>query len=764
MKRVAVCVGLLGCGQASTTQDTDAEVGTLATACSTPWTSATYTTPPDDSVAFQALIEAAGYATSSNWRDLSAGNVCGGSEQELVLLKTSHSWFSVLRGPAPHVKGVSLLGGALENTLQPWRAVATGNFDGDSFREVVAVRPRSAQGHSDLVLVNVDSSCNMTDEFANRNVGTVSNSDWVDVAVGNLDNVVSNGSEIVMLRTGTPQLVFTRYNNGTWSTVGSFTLPATTNPWNVLAVGDLDGDGDDEVTVARKVTTGGTLKTVISYRWSTSLNNLESNFFASSKHGNTGNSDWKGATAGDFNGASFFAGDKDAVVLVKQASPNFVMFDWSDGGTVLHTWTADLDSATGSDWRGVAAVDWLTSDNSNAELLAVRAPATQPSYYSGTDLFVYGSSFHRQRRDAALADTKAQESNYNTGMTTTQLKEALIATRTNTYNWIVRDQQSYLDLVEFLVDTGPAGSFPCIDGNRLRVWVTLWPPSASVPDEYAGCTDASGLPTPLSTKCSIPSASSLTLADEASYFPGGLDEDSCYDYLGWASLIGALAQQYPQIVALNIDDFSSFPNIKCLFTPDYVADLESRLRTTQKWLNFVPTFYYDLGSGAETLHGNCGNALGQGDFVGYLWPDLPLTLDSMLFYFANDRLGECENEVACGVPEPDDVDYCIAGPPIGGSGTCAEATVPNAAVEINCMSGILPAGRKLQVGLYFYPTSAGGEPSIDYDYELMDLVRGNTAVGGTTSYQAEGPKETCATPLQSKYCVLQDMYAADAGP
>src|SRR6266542_1652531 len=53
--------------------------------CAAPHDTPVYTKPPDDSVVFGSLLEAAGYGSESNsdWVDIAAGNFCGGAEKEL---------------------------------------------------------------------------------------------------------------------------------------------------------------------------------------------------------------------------------------------------------------------------------------------------------------------------------------------------------------------------------------------------------------------------------------------------------------------------------------------------------------------------------------------------------------------------------------------------------------------------------------------------------------------------------------------------------
>lgn len=158
--------------------------------------------PPDDSVVFGSLLEAAGYAIGSNsdWVDVAAGNFCGGSEKELVLLKNAHSNFSILRGPAPFAVATGDLN---SSSSHPWRGVAAGNLDGDTYDKIVALRKVTTSGVPDLVVVKASNpSCDVSTLVATKTIGTPSNSEWVDVAVGDFDG--TGGSRSRSSRPHTP--------------------------------------------------------------------------------------------------------------------------------------------------------------------------------------------------------------------------------------------------------------------------------------------------------------------------------------------------------------------------------------------------------------------------------------------------------------------------------------------------------------------------------------------------------------------------------
>ena len=668
---------------------------------------------PDDAVALDALLEASGYDWSHNlWADVAAGNFCGGAEQELVVVQNLSPYFSILRGPTPFVRAAADLGSSPAHT---WSAVAAGNFDLDGYQEIVAVRNVTASGVPDVFIIDLYEDCNLQVE-STRTVGSPTNSDWVDVAVGNFDGV--GEQEIALVKNKPAYFVFLRFFDGTWSQYLTAALGSRHEyPWKALAAGDLDGVPGDELVAVRKVTDGARY-TVGAYRWDGAMSNFS--LFATSTFANTGNHTWISAAAGNFGGD-----DREAIALVKNKHSNFVVLDYPPGGgsTLRLLAGADLDTAPGQSWRGLAAADWLDEDHGYEELIAVRNLQPNPDETDKmyqTDFFVYGNSFHRAVRAGALAGTEAviagNERRLGSNPETWDfhsveaIKAWLAATHTNTYNVMLRLPDEYAFLVEFLEATRDF----CVDGRQLRVWITLAGPSETPP--HGGF-------------CSRPSNSPLTSWDELEYFKTLND---CTDFVGWFSMLSRLAQDYPHIVAVGIDDFLSVHN-QDTFTPGYVAELQSRLRWPSEWLSFVPTVYWEYFYFEN----------GQRRF-----PDLPLTFDTMIFYFTNTKHGTSD----------------------------ADETVLNAPEEIADMAALLPGGRSLQFGAYLSCIWSGDyNPSIQLGHDLLNTALAQPLVAGTTVYTGSSlwggtsnipgcnrppPPTVCEAPLDHRFCVVQSVYGS----
>lgn len=704
MRNASSIVIALSTVAACTTSDPE-EPGETVTAqsvtavglCDAPFTTPTFTRPADDGVALSTLLEGAGYGAPSNsdWVDIASGNLCGGAEKELLLLKNERFDFSVLRGPTPFpVAGFDFV----TDAANPWRAVAAGNLDADAFDEIVAVRALTVDGVPDVIVAKADpTSCFMTTPLAQAQVGTATNSDWVDVAIGTF--AAGKTKMIALLRTGGPSLSLLQLVGGTLKTVPAPDLAPSPFPWRALAAGDLDGDGIDELVAARQVNDGRT-STVIAFKWTGTAFQP----FASSTFGNTGNSSWTGMTIGDFNGDG-----KAAIVLTKNAHSNFAVLDVVPGQATLRILrAADLDTASGQSWRGLTSVDWLGTDAGAKELIAVRA-AKAPDR---ADLFVYGNAYHRAQRDSAITNVKGAFDQTVDGSQTAlppgALIDALRATHTNMLTWSITRPHEYTSFVKFL----DATQLTCIDGRHLRVGLMLIPPAAVDNGDPA----------------QAPEDASETPWNELDLFKNDpTPRQKAKDYRAWGTLLGRLAQQYPHLVAVQIDDFMNHPDA---FAEEEVAEMQANMRSRAPWLNFV----------AVTYSNNITKV-----------PDIARTVDTLMFYFRND-LGPLP-------PSPPFDPQCI-------EGACGEQSVWRAPFEIAQVQAFMPAGRKLHLGSYWGSLNVHPEGTPRYDFDLMRLMMSIPNIGGVQQYPQMPAPPACDefNFTSNKSCILQRLYGGTLRP
>jgi hypothetical protein len=175
-------------------------------------------------------------------------------------------------------------------------------------------------------------------------------------------------------------------------------------------------------------------------------------------------------------------------------------------------------------------------------------------------------------------------------------------------------------------------------------------------------------------------------------------------------------------------------------------------------------FHMHLYTHAPALaHTNCwrmypSQYYTEGGFVWSLWPDLPKVVDTVLFYFRNQKegAGPCANPLCPWGPRMKSRDGgCLAG-------NCSEATAQNAPGEIADIAAGMPPGRTVQVGFYATGHSSLGTPTARYVRMTMEAVLAQGVVAGLTFYRMHTPPAGgCVGEVgdADKGCIVADVFA-----
>lgn len=452
-------------------------------------------------------------------------------------------------------------------------------------------------------------------------------------------------------------------------------------------------------------------------------------------------------------------------LLIAYADSTVDVLWLSAGADALHRAASfRLDPAgPSSRWLGFSAGAWLNSSlalPNEAQLLGLRAspPPASPlpmdaaataaaSSFHAT-LLLFGRPEHWLRRRASVSGVRAMQEfktsfrdngpnvdNLTAPLDAGQMRRILASVNANTYSYSVCDCATsdrvwscsplygYAQFVQFLEATKDFK----VGGQQLRVWLGLYPPSEALP-----------------TGCTPPPDSPLTPFNESRLWEeeGGGAAGKYTSYTLWGDLAGRLAQLYPHLVAVDIDDFSSNV-LSGTFDGNYVARITSSMRAHAAHLALSSVLYSNFSH----------------------FPDLALMLDAPVFFFRNALEGAqtCAPQ-ACpwGPHARSHSGSCLAG-------VCSEPTTFNAPLEVAQVVAGMPPSRAIIAGYYATGHSSSGQPTARYVSRLLQTLAVQDRVGGVMTYCAKAALQPCegaplfgdntnATLQHSLGCIVQRAY------
>ena len=455
-------------------------------------------------------------------------------------------------------------------------------------------------------------------------------------------------------------------------------------------------------------------------------------------------------------------GDGAPALMVTYADSTTDSLWLTDGAHALYRAASFRLDPAASTWLSAAYGSWLSSDpsllSSESQVMGLRAapppaaaratggPPPPPAFH--TDLLLFGRPEHWLRRRASVSNVRAMQEfkttfaddgpnvdNLTYPLDVERFKSVLASAHANTYDYAVCDctlskdvwscssLYNYADFVRFLEATKDFK----IDGQQLRVWIGLSPPSeAAFPPHGAGCRP--------------PTDSSLTPFNETELWEG----DVYTNYTRWGDLVGRLGALYPHLVAMDIDDFSSNV-VTGVFTGDYVARITANMRARAPHMALASVVYQTFD-----------------DF-----PDLALMLDAPVFFFRNAMEGaQTCAPASCpwGPHAKAHEGSCLAG-------VCSEPTTYNAPLEVAKMVAGMPASRQVITGYYATGHSSSGAPTPRYVSRLLQTLAAQDGVSGVMTYCAKAALQPCAAPPlfaggDREYqlgCIVRRAYRAIAG-
>lgn len=549
---------------------------------------------------------------SLDWHDVAMGDIDGDGIDEFVLLKKSASQLIAIGSHYDsefEIEGVR--NQIKESGQNEMIGITIGNFDTTTPEEEVAILRNVTDSYSSNVLIYRIDSPNSSTLISELRIGDA-NYNWVDIEAGDFNG--DGKDEILVLKKEWSQGIIYEYNNNTLTAKSSLNLYGglAYNDWRGAATIDYDKDGEDEIILVRKA-----LENTKDIRVYDIYEDNDWDFnsvFGYNHNYGTSHFEWLDIAAGDFdgnpdNGVEF--------VLYKNSHSNFIYYRLSSSGNSINIIAGrNYDNEVNYPWLGIDAGNSLLNNNRD-EIIAIRkGPGNENRNLlllgsneeiednkefigsSRSDKFMWGVYDQRSDKISGLRD-----SSQNHKIVADTLIKFIENNNIQTFNFLLSESYArsninnnenpftnssirgteYLGLVELLEKTK-------LIEPAIKVWVTLIPPSEAYFRDTLKVQDFSLGP----YKGSHPANSTTTSFNELENFKkitvnGTVHEDPL-DFEGWFKTLGELAVEYPNLVAINMDDFGS--DNDSFFTPEYNGKIIAALRKENKDILFIPTIYY----------------------------------------------------------------------------------------------------------------------------------------------------------------------------
>ena len=487
----------------------------------------------------------------------------------------------------------------ISTSANDFKGVAAGDMDGDGIDELIVLRNGASLTNILVYKIPLNFSGSVTLK-ASIQVGS-GLYNYHGIAAGDFDG--DGKAELVMAKEGHSQFIFYSLSGSSLVLKGAINLsdvPAA-NAWGGVAAGDLDGDGKAEFMAVRYGS--GTDNDILVYKISGtttwSINPAGSfNFAGGSTH-----YPWLGVAIGEFdqdktNGKEF--------VLYKNSHNYFIYLKYNGPGTTPTTLSGqDFSSEAAWPWTGIAAGQTIINTGSD-QLVSIRQKS------AGTTLAVYGDvSTQFNVKKAALSRNGFSFGSYYQGIFRNadgsldvpglktfcetnksytfafMIADRWINTATGTYFPKGTEYKALIELLELLKSSG----------SPIKIMALLVPPSESN-------GNASYLPNPRDSPYIGSAELGPGITDERALFSGGPSNPNANDFIAWFKLLGILANKYPNLAGINIDDFSGNvieTGTSKGFNRVVLGKMIRNLREQNENIAFLPTAYYAITTSPSLL-------------------------------------------------------------------------------------------------------------------------------------------------------------------
>ncbi|WP_316812723.1 VCBS repeat-containing protein [Pedobacter heparinus] len=532
-------------------------------------------------------------STNRLFKGVACGNFDGSGIATMAIIKraTSHVIFMRSANDGSHYQIPFSFDVTSGNDF---KGVAAGDMNGDGIDELIILR--NGAGITNILVYKMPLNFSGTVTLlASLQVGS-GLYNFKGIAAGDFDG--DGKAEVVVAKDAHSQFIFYALSGSSLVLKGYINLPddPTLNQWGGVAAGDLDGDGKAEFMAVRNGT--GSDDDILVYKVSGTSTWTVNAAGSYNYGGGTTHYPWLGVAIGEFdqdktNGKEF--------VLYKNSSAYFSYHHYNGTGTAPSLLsTQDFSSETAWPWTGIAAGQTIINVGGD-QLVGIRQKT------GGTTLGVFGDISTRfNAKKLSLSRNgfsfgsyyQAFMRNADGSLNVAGLKTFCETNKIYTFAFMMADRwidpatgtyypkgTEYKAFIEFLELLKSSGSI-------IKVIPVLVPPSESA-------TAPSYLPQPGDSPYIGSAELGSGITDERALFSGGASNPNANDFPAWFKLLGILANKYPNLAGINIDDFDHNTNEvgSKIFTRVMLGKMIKNLRDQNEDIAFIPTVYYAVTTG-----------------------------------------------------------------------------------------------------------------------------------------------------------------------
>ncbi|WP_288440976.1 hypothetical protein [uncultured Chryseobacterium sp.] len=184
-----------------------------------------------------------GWGSGSDWRGLASGNFDGDDAHEFVVIRNYDGMIGTME---PYGKKFhSVTNDKYYNGQYNWRGIAAGDFFGDNKSEIVTLSNHADPGNNGVYILKIENN-NIVEHT--KSTGWDGQSDWVGTAAGNF--ITGGKDDFIAVKNLNKEVLVFNFNGTTPQLVHTNALNLPSNSKiTAVASGNLDGAGKDEIVL-----------------------------------------------------------------------------------------------------------------------------------------------------------------------------------------------------------------------------------------------------------------------------------------------------------------------------------------------------------------------------------------------------------------------------------------------------------------------------------------------------------------------------------